>query len=243
MTRRSVWAATDIGRVRKANEDSYGLPLRISSGQTREAWQGELPTSTGWAVIADGMGGHEAGELASLAVVATFHRLAERAHTEVGIMSILEEANAQIYARIAAGTGRPGMGSTIVGLAFTDQRCFAFNVGDSRLYLRREGQLQQLSTDDTLRSGAGSRSHALTQSLGGTRVPTPIFPHVRGWKVWPDDEMLLCSDGLSDMLSGDQIRLLLESVSPNPALALVNAAVAAGGRDNVTAIVIGPELA
>ncbi|WP_421475890.1 PP2C family protein-serine/threonine phosphatase [Agrobacterium tumefaciens] len=241
MTRRSVWAATDVGLIRSSNEDSYGLPGRISSGQTREAWQGELLTNTGWAVIADGMGGHEGGEIASHAVVETFYRLAVRASTEANIVGILEEANAQIYTRVAAGFGRAGMGSTIVGVSFRDYRCFVFNVGDSRVYLKRKGELRQLSTDDTLRSRTGSRSHALTQSLGGARAPLPIFPHVASHKVQPEDEIVLCSDGLSDMISEEQIRLLLDRGNVHPALALVDAAVAAGGRDNVTAIVIGPE--
>ncbi len=236
-----MWAATDVGLIRSSNEDSYGLPGRISSGQTREVWQGELLTSTGWAVIADGMGGHEGGEIASHAVVETFYRLAVGASTEANIVAILEKANAQIYARVAAGLGRVGMGSTIVGVSFRDRQCFVFNVGDSRVYLKREGELHQLSTDDTLRSRGRSRSHALTQSLGGTRVPLPISPHVASCIVLPDDEIVLCSDGLSDMISEDQIRLLLDRDSAHRALALVEAAVAAGGRDNVTAIVIGPE--
>ncbi|WP_368671460.1 PP2C family serine/threonine-protein phosphatase [Brucella intermedia] len=187
------------------------------------------------------MGGHEGGEIASHAVVETFYRLAVGASTEANIVAILEKANAQIYARVAAGLGRVGMGSTIVGVSFRDRQCFVFNVGDSRVYLKREGELHQLSTDDTLRSRGRSRSHALTQSLGGTRVPLPISPHVASCIVLPDDEIVLCSDGLSDMISEDQIRLLLDRDSAHRALALVEAAVAAGGRDNVTAIVIGPE--
>lgn len=241
MGRRSIWAATDIGLVRKTNEDSFGLPTLISSGREQEVYQGQLPTEGGWAVIADGMGGHEAGEMASRAVVETFHRQATKTLTEIGIMATLDEANMEIYARVASGTGSPGMGSTIVGVTFNGQHCFVFNIGDSRLYVRRGDDLLQLSIDDTLRAGGARRSHALTQSLGGTRKPAPLVPHVREWKTEPDDLLMLCSDGLSDMLSGEGILRLLNGEHPQPALTLVNAAVAAGGHDNVTAIVIGPE--
>lgn len=246
MARRRVWAATDIGLVRKSNEDCFGLAAIISGGRSREEWQGELSTTTGvgWAVIADGMGGHEAGEIASRAVVESLHGRADLLVSEAGIVAALNEANATIFESIAGGRGRPGMGSTIVGVVFVRQECFAFNIGDSRLYLKRKSELFQMSTDDTMgagRSGTHSRSHALTQSLGGTRDPVPLFPHLRTWRPIRDDILILGSDGLSDMLSEDDIlaNLVLDG---HPARGLVEAAVSAGGRDNVTAIVIGPEV-
>lgn len=245
MARRRVWAATDIGLVRKTNEDCFGLATTISGGLSREEWQGELSTTTGvgWAVIADGMGGHEAGEIASRSVVESLHGRADLLVSEAGIAAALNEANATIFESIAGGRGRPGMGSTIVGAVFVRQQCFAFNIGDSRLYLKRNSELFQMSTDDTTgasRSGMHSRSHALTQSLGGTRYPVPLFPHLRTWRPIHDDILILGSDGLSDMLSDDEIlaNLVLDE---HPARGLVEAALRAGGRDNVTAIVIGPE--
>lgn len=246
MARRRVWAATDIGLVRKTNEDCFGLAAIISGGRSREEWQGELSTTTGvgWSVIADGMGGHEAGEIASRAVVESLHGRADLLVSEAGIVAALNEANAAIFESIAGGRGRPGMGSTIVGVVFVRQQCFAFNIGDSRLYLKRKSELFQMSTDDTMGaslSGAHSRSHALTQSLGGTRDPVPLFPHLRTWRPIRDDILILGSDGLSDMLSKDDIlaNLVLDG---HPARRLVEAALRAGGRDNVTAIVIGPEV-
>ncbi|MBN9085171.1 MAG: hypothetical protein BGP06_19690 [Rhizobiales bacterium 65-9] len=246
MARRRVWAATDVGLVRKTNEDCFGLAAIISGGRSREEWQGELSTTTGvgWAVIADGMGGHEAGEIASRAVVESLHRRADLLVSEAGIVAALNEANATIFESIAGGRGRPGMGSTIVGVVFVCQECFAFNIGDSRLYLKRKSELFQMSTDDTMgasRSGTHSRSHALTQSLGGTRDPVPLFPHLRAWRPIRDDILILGSDGLSDMLSEDDIlaNLVLDG---HPARGLVEAALRAGGRDNVTAIVIGQEV-
>lgn len=241
MANRSVWVATDIGLVRKTNEDSFGLPARMSSGSDREDWQGHVSTTDGWAVIADGMGGHEAGEMASKAVVQTFFRLADRTRTERGVLSVIEEANTRIYDQMASGAGRPGMGSTIVGITFSGEQCIAFNIGDSRLYLARDGSLLRVSIDDTLGTGLAGRSHALTQSLGGTRVPMPLFPHIRRLAAAPEDMLLLCSDGLSDMLTDEEILEILNRQLSQPALALVDAALGAGGRDNVTAIVIGPE--
>ncbi len=244
MARRPLWAATDIGLVRKTNEDCFGLSAFISNGRDREEWQGELGlTSGGWAVIADGMGGHEAGEVASRAVVETVHAHAELLQTEAGIVATLNEANDVIFERIAKGEGRPGMGSTVVGVVFVRQQCFAFNIGDSRLYLVRQSELYQLSIDDTVRtrsSNTHSRNHALTQSLGGTKSPVPLLPHLRAWHPVADDVIILASDGLSDMLSDAEI---LRNVgrAGHPARGLVDAAVRAGGRDNVTAIVIGSE--
>ncbi len=175
--------------MRKTNEDCFGLSEVISNGRDREEWQGELGTTDGgWAVIADGMGGHEAGEVASRAVVETVHARAELLQTEAGIVATLNQANAGIFERIAKGQGTPGMGSTVVGVVFVRQQCFAFNIGDSRLYLVRQSELHQLSIDDTLgagRSSAHARSHALTQSLGGTREPVPLFPHLRAWRPGP----------------------------------------------------------
>lgn len=245
MARRSAWAATDIGHVRKANEDCFGLSAIISSGREREEWHGELGTAGGgWAVIADGMGGHEAGEVASRAVVETVRKHSDRLQSEAGIVSILHEANAAIFKQIARGSGRPGMGSTIVGVVFIHDHCFAFNIGDSRLYLARRSELVQMTVDDTVGAGKNDvhrRSHALTQSLGGTRDPVPLFPHVRTWRPMREDIVILGSDGLSDMLPDEEI-LANIGMDPHPARALVDAALRAGGRDNVTAIVIGPEL-
>lgn len=216
----------------------------ISSGCEREEWHGELATSSGaWAVIADGMGGHEAGEVASRAVVETVYKHSDRLQSEAGIVSILKEANAAIFENTANGTGRPGMGSTIVGVVFVYDHCFVFNIGDSRLYLVRGSELVQMSVDDTVgtqNKNGLSRSHALTQSLGGTRYPVPIFPHLRTWRPMPEDTIILGSDGLSDMLTAAEI-LANVGTGPHPARSLVDAALRAGGLDNVTAIVIGPE--
>ena len=118
----------------------------ISSVLEREEWHGELgAASGGWPVIADGMGGHEAGEVASRAVVDTVHRHSDRLQSEAGIVSILSEASAAIFENMAKGNGRPGMDSTIVGVLFVHDHCFAFNIGDSRLYLARVDVLPVLS--------------------------------------------------------------------------------------------------
>ena len=201
-------------------------------------------TSGGWAVIADGMGGHEAGEIASRAVVETVHSHSDRLQSETGIVSILHEANAAIFEKIAKGIGRPRMGSTIVGVVFVHDHCFAFNIGDSRLYLARGSELLLMTVDDTVGTGKHDvhhRSHALTQSLGGTRNPVPLFPHLRTWRPMREDTVILGSDGLSDMLPDEEILANIQ-IESHPARALVDAALRAGGRDNVTAIVIGPEL-
>ena len=95
-----------MGRVRKTNEDCFGLSATISSVLEREEWHGELgAASGGWPVIADGMGGHEAGEVASRAVVDTVHRHSDRLQSEAGIVSILSEASAAIFENMATKRG------------------------------------------------------------------------------------------------------------------------------------------
>ena len=112
-----------------------------------------------------------------------------------------------------------------------------FNVGDSRVYLARDGGLSLLSVDDTLPRRAAGRSHALTQSLGGTSVPLPLHPHVVSVEPVAGDVLLVCTDGLTDMLGDAEIVASLLAGTANPAAALADAAVEAGGRDNVTVVV------
>lgn len=242
MRSRLVWAETDIGLVRKSNEDRFAFAGHVGAGQARESCVGEISVSDGWAVVADGMGGHEAGEVASRIVVETMEEVLRGGLDESRISAALMEANLRVFA--ARGTGGQAMGSTIVGISFNRNECTAFNIGDSRLYLRRRGSLVQISVDDTPGGNAATpllRNHSLTQSLGGTRTLLPLAPHIRTLSVFPEDQMLLSSDGLSDMLSDDAILQIWEGNSHDPARMLVAAAIAKGGRDNVTAVVIGPE--
>ena len=238
---RPVWAATHAGHVRPENEDRCCVGNWLSDGGNA-SWQGFADCVPSWAAIADGMGGHDAGEIASEAAARTIMRLAKDAQSELDIARMLEAANDLIYEEMYGARGRPAMGSTIVGVVLRGQTVLTFNVGDSRLYLTRGPELVLESVDDTLGRVVPNRkfrSHALTQSLGGSYRRIPFTPHIKGKILSSSEGLLLCSDGLTDMLSDNEIGSVLSRQSTNPAQALVSAALDAGGSDNITVVVVG----
>ena len=230
-----AWAAaSDTGRRRAANEDSYLARAPLFA-------------------VADGMGGHLSGDLASAAVVT---RLAEAITADFlppeKIERALEEATADIE-RIA-GDSVLGVGTTVSGALLTLQAgepYFAvFNIGDSRVYQFERNQLSQVTVDhsvvqELVDSGLLARDQAedhpdsniITRAVGFNSQPTPDL-----WMlpVRPGLRLLICSDGLTKEISDERIRLhLAAALSPSEtATALIDAALVAGGRDNVTTIVI-----
>jgi len=138
-----------------------------------------------------------------------------------------------------------GMGSTIVGAIMRANQLIAFNVGDSRCHLFSSGQLTQLSQDDVLdqerdRLGSG-RSHVLTQALGGSSLPLAIDPHITvEAPLAPGEALLLCSDGLTDMVDNQAIsKILRAAVTPLQSVcALAAKAFSNGARDNISLIVV-----
>jgi PPM family protein phosphatase len=238
---RQVWAATHVGHVRRANEDSYCVGDWLCD-RSNGGWQGQIDCTLGWAVVADGMGGHAAGEQASESVVRSVMSLAREARSENDVARMLETANERIYREMYDGNGRPAMGSTVVGVILREKRALIFNVGDSRLYVAQGAKLQQESTDDTIIRTIEDRqikTHALTQSLGGSYSRFPITPHIKHIDLENCAGLLLCSDGLTNMLSDDEIAADLSRRRSDPAQSLVSAALDAGGSDNVTVVVIG----
>lgn len=240
-TERPIWTATHVGRVRRANEDLYLVGERRGA-EPVESWSGRIAVDHGWAVIADGMGGHEDGQIASRIVIETIAEKIESVRDEADVTSMIDDAHRKLFEAMYSGQGRPGMGSTIVGVVFFDREALVFNVGDSRAYELRRGQLLQLSRDDTLGADRSRRGgHALTQSLGGTATPQPVSPHIRRFRLADHIGALLCSDGLTDMVQENRIAALLAEPTGNPAEHLITAANDAGGKDNITVIVIGPK--
>lgn len=232
---RIAWsAATDTGRKRAANEDSYVAQSPLFA-------------------VADGMGGHSAGDLASAAVV---ERLAEIITedflTPKSIERALEEATADIT-EIAADSVL-GVGTTVTGAALTLQDgepYFAvFNIGDSRVYCFDRNELFQVTVDhsvvqELVEAGALTRdeaehhpdSNVITRAVGFNAQPMPDFWMVQ---LHAGLRFLICTDGLTKEVSDEKIRMhFAAGLSPaETAGALIDAALAAGGRDNVTAIVI-----
>lgn len=237
--RLSVGAATDVGRVREINEDSA-----LAQGAIF--------------LVADGMGGHAAGEVASGIVVDTMRELADREELlSDEIVDHLARANDAIHEEVAADPAKAGMGTTAAGLAVvtvggTDHWA-VFNVGDSRVYRYLDGGLTCLTVDHSevrelmdagVITAQEARTHPMrnvvTRSLG-----TAGRPQVDVWVFPPfaTERFVICSDGLSNELEDDEIaEVLAEHPGAQAAAeALVRAAVEAGGRDNVTVVVVDLE--
>tara|TARA_B100000678_G_scaffold290588_1_gene303910 strand:+ start:1219 stop:1785 length:567 start_codon:yes stop_codon:yes gene_type:complete len=186
------------------------------------------------------MGGHRAGAYASTVAVEYLagRLLSLKASSE--LPDILGEANKCIYEAMFSEGGEAGMGTTIVGFWMRGKSITVFNIGDSRAYIFRHGSLTQLSMDHTPEGNSdhGYRSHRLTQSLGGTFNRIDPIPHVTTLASEPGDAILLCTDGLTDLVSDQQIHEIISLEKAKSASALVDAAIEAGGRDNVTAVVL-----
>lgn len=166
---------------------------------------------------------------------------------EATCASALIAANERIYDLMRLQTAAVGMGTTIVGATLGRHSHIHFNVGDSRAYRHTPGRLIRLSEDDVPQNGTGTGrrlSHVLTQSLGGHRMHSHIVPHIASAPPLEVGEaLLLCSDGLTDMLNEDEIFRLLEAI-PNPkecAQSLLEVTFRAGALDNVTIIIARAE--
>jgi serine/threonine protein phosphatase PrpC len=233
-----LWAAaTDPGRVRRHNEDD--LWPRPEGG---EVARGES-TAPFLAAVADGMGGHVGGEVASgLAIEA-----AVEAHGDV--VDRVRAANAAVVGTARHRPRLTGMGTTMTLAIFSGDALDIGHIGDSRAYLFREGDLEQLTTDHSLvaemvasgelrpeeAAGHPFRS-VITRALGMGDEAAVDRVHR---ELLPGDRVLLCSDGLTTMLEHRQIAALLTGrPGPEATAALVEAANQAGGFDNVSVVVV-----
>ena len=206
-----VVAFTHRGRVRASNEDALAIDSDVRIADMSKPEQFNLQQSFHILMIADGMGGHADGALASHSALNYLTALPLEQFTEPQTCeSAINDANDDIYDRMLANPHATGMGTTVVGAALTPTGLLIFNVGDSRAYLHEPGRLMQLSHDDVPPKAVGAShrraSHAITQSLGGTNVRTAITPHIISFPPLAAGEtILLCSDGLTDMLDDDAI--------------------------------------
>jgi len=239
------WAAggSDRGRLRENNEDAF-----------------LCDPGRGLFTVADGMGGHMSGEQASAVGVHTLgefltsERIEQVSRGEGGDMQGLlaeglQRAHAAVVDLAAEHPDWGRIGSTVVVAILTDGVLHVANLGDSRAYLVRGGELQVLTRDHSIAaalleqgqlSAEEARDHPLRNQLTGfLGMPKPIAPAYVTAAVQSGDRIVLCSDGLWDMLPDDEIaRLALRNADPRDAVEeLINAANAAGGLDNITAIV------
>ena len=230
---------THPGRVRPNNEDAIALEPAI-----------------GLAVLADGMGGYNAGEVASAMATTHIARLlgpqAPAGLTEDAVVRAVESANRAIWAAAATHAEYSGMGTTVVVALFGEGRLLLAHVGDSRAYRVRGGQLVQLTRDHSFQQeqiDAGllmpeeaftaPHRNLVTRALG---VEATVEVEIHGHGVLPEDLYLLCSDGLSDMLPDAELAALLAGGGNLAEMAdrLVDAANARGGRDNISVILACP---
>jgi serine/threonine protein phosphatase PrpC len=246
---------TDIGRKRKNNEDNYlVLPL---DGEIPYHDTGELVFPIGAAglllAVADGMGGHQSGEVASRLCVEhlgeeLFRRLPETDSQDEDITRPLREAveatHQVVYNESLKDPAYEGMGSTITAAVLQSQRITLAQVGDSRAYLYRQGVLSLMTEDQTLgnliRDDEGSRlgghaSDILIQAMGAQPEVNVVMTFAR---VEPYDVVLLCSDGLYKVVSDQEILQTLGLDAPLKSRAenLIRQANENGGPDNITVI-------
>lgn len=228
MTKIFCWAVTHPGLVRGNNEDAYLTSGQYPDGGV-ESWEGPLEPN-GWALVADGMGGHAAGEVASDLAVQCLASVLSGLSTLDEVAAAVETTNIALFDTMRLRPELGGMGTTIAGVKFLGSSALIFNAGDSRIYHELGGALRQVSEDHVV------GGYMLTKCLGGTSVRAPVEPFATTVAIPRCSRVLLCSDGVTDELSDEIIHRLLQG--ENPAKALVAAALTAGGRDNATAVVL-----
>ena len=222
-------AATDIGQVREGNEDSFLVHDPLFA-------------------VADGMGGHVGGEVASTLALETMEKLFDHGAADLG--DLVQGANRAVFERSLLDRTVTGMGTTLTAALVEGDRVRLGHVGDSRAYLFRDGQLNLLTEDHTLvhrmvvsgeitEEEAGTHPHRsiLTRALG---VEMTIDVDDGELSVLAGDRLLLCTDGLTGMITDGRIREIL-GAAPDPADAakrLVRAANRAGGVDNITVVLL-----
>jgi PPM family protein phosphatase len=236
-TNLQIGSATDVGRRRDHNEDAF---------VTFETDDGALVL-----VVADGMGGHQAGEVASAMAIEILQRELTRptAEPSEALRAAIELANQEVWAEAARDPEKSGMGSTIVAAIIHENQAFLANAGDSPAYLVREGQTDQITRDhglvaEQVELGVISEEvaahhpyrHILTRCLGAEEhVEVEIYPPR---VLQSGDVLVLCSDGLTEHVSKREVAALTTSPDPDEvAKGLVDVANQRGGHDNITVVV------
>lgn len=237
----SVGLGTDVGRMRGSNEDSLFA---------------DANTDRGLFIVADGMGGHAAGEVASAMAVDIIARelpvdnAVDSAKLREAVAAALRHANDAIYRRTVEEVEKQGMGTTASVLFLTDTKYVIGHIGDSRIYLMRNGAFQQLTKDHSYvqeqvdagiltpeQARAHPYSNVITRCVGAT---AEVEPDIGEGEFREGDVFLLASDGLTAMLDDKRIEQVMQSpLSPSRLVAkLISEANARGGVDNITAIVV-----
>ena len=244
MSRIVLTAASRIGCVRSNNEDmvlAYDKLLRSDAYKTEFMTEN---TDRFIIALADGMGGHNAGEVASEETLSNLkffiHDLPSGLTPgDMNEMMVewLNSVNKMVNSHGLMDPSKLEMGTTLVGVLYYGEHYYWLNCGDSRLYRLRDGQLTQLTTDHSLTRNDGTHRHSnvITNCIGAGIQNSFIDFYEFTNDVLPGDTYLLCSDGLNDMISDSEIQELM--VADKSANQLCEAAIEAGGFDNVSTCV------
>lgn len=237
-------AKTDLGRIRENNEDKFDFyePEDPAVLATKGAFFG----------LADGMGGHSAGQIAcemALKVVIRSYYANQSSDTHASLRRAVEEANSLIYDTAQMITERNGMGTTLTAAIVREDMLTVVQVGDSRAYLVRDGEIQQITEDhswvaEQVRNGSMTLEEAqaspfrniITRSIGtSSSVEADVTTH----PILEGDLVIMCSDGLSGHLDISEIRNAVLEHSPSiAATRLIEDANERGGRDNITVVIL-----
>lgn len=233
----TISSESNLGKVRTNNED-LGLVQNTLVCDTPVKSYFDLDVEAPViAAIADGMGGLDDGEIASMMVIDSLRNWLETVPPDAGSEEIIASFNRWIPItndKIISACHTRGMGTTLVGLVFTRHATLGFNVGDSRLYRFREGWLRQISADHSQRNLTGDPSvptNLIYNCFGAVKNTFADYFDITS-NIKDGDTFLLCSDGLSDLLSDDNIEDLLNKGATTADL--IEAANKTGGKDNIT---------
>lgn len=236
-----IYGISDIGLVRKNNEDMWG----------------QVPEQH-FSVLADGMGGHQAGEVAATMAVEelcsiiknnTIDKRTTPKQISTLLYSSIQKVNQNIHEKSLSNEKYKGMGTTVCCLLVLQKELIYAHVGDSRIYRLRNNKLEQLTQDHSLLrelielgqidekdSSLFAYKHIITRALG---TEAYVEPSIQTMQVQPGDLLLMCSDGLSDLVKHDEIEKISCSNGPEELpKKLVAAAKQRGGGDNITVVVV-----
>ena len=237
-------AKTDLGRIRENNEDKFEF-YQLDDPDA-------LAVKGSFYAVADGMGGHSAGQIASeigLKTAIAAYYADGSPMVEDSLRAAVQQANALIFDTARAVSDRAGMGTTFTGVVIRGEEAFVAQVGDSRCYLLRDDEIRQVTDDhswvnEQVKRGGMTEEEAnmspyrnvITRSLGNApSVDVDIFAE----GIKPGDRFLLCSDGLSGEVTADEMREAMLRGSPSQACAeLVDLALERGGKDNITVLIV-----
>jgi len=240
-----ITASSIVGCVRENNEDMILVDGRFVRNESLSSQVTLEPSKRIILALADGMGGHNCGEVASQDVLQNLHFFFNDMPSGLSVEKFYEAIYEWLTSmnNIIDGKGRSdaqyqGMGTTLVALALYENHLFWMNCGDSRLYRLHEGQLKQLTTDHSLNNLTGEKkhSHIVTNCIGGGCKTSYIDIVDCTEQIVPGDTLMLCSDGLTDMVDdGVILQKLLDGANAEK---LCHVAEDKGGYDNISVIVV-----